>query len=694
MTDGIRIGRISIEGFKGFTEAQEIEIRNRHVFLIGPNGNGKSSIIEAIRWGLFGSTNRPNDIVRNEGYGGDCRVEIDLARDGKDWRLSRILNTGGGGSRAALFDEDGVEHTLRDVLPQMDSLDAGEGTHIIFSPQSAPLRRQPEDLTAFERTVFDHLGLKHPRAMLSHLEEFVRGQEEEENTLDVSVSNARRRIDNRIQELEDRRGRILDSPPWGSGLQPSRQDTKRKAQNLIGKIEPAEPRDDVSQLSLGAIVDAAELALEKRRGLDRRPLDQELEQLSKQLSRLESMREAYENLDHKKQDLREQRKRFRAVLSDASMDELQERVQKEREQAQTRDLRHRLGEIAAELVDRTGSDSCTTCPICGDDREQGELERAISAMASVDSAVADSGLRTVENQLNTALQVERDVQEVSHEIDRLQSEFDAMIAAHDDQELTTAIGDGRVSGYIDSVTVRKASIARQADDLDDWLQDVQAELKRLRDEADYQQIQRDRIKLRAVDADMRRVQRAYEQLVTFGQSARVICDAVGSTLTEALREKTPSVADDLTSVFSALTRHPHFDCLVIDEKTLPKLELCVASSDDSSRKRHPTGVLNGQAQSALALVPYFALSRAAETPTEVYLVLLDDPTRAFDREHIQILIEQLADLGERVQLVVATQETEAFRDLLPRSFKRESYVVVEPECWSYAGGPKLVTMYG
>ena len=51
-------------------------------------------------------------------------------------------------------------------------------------------------------------------------------------------------------------------------------------------------------------------------------------------------------------------------------------------------------------------------------------------------------------------------------------------------------------------------------------------------------------------------------------------------------------------------------------------------------------------------------------------MLLDDPTRAFDREHIEILIERLADLGKRVQVVVATQETETFRELLPKFFLR------------------------
>ena len=38
-------------------------------------------------------------------------------------------------------------------------------------------------------------------------------------------------------------------------------------------------------------------------------------------------------------------------------------------------------------------------------------------------------------------------------------------------------------------------------------------------------------------------------------------------------------------------------------------------------------------------------------------MLLDDPTRAFDKEHIEILVQRLADLGQSVQIVVASQET-------------------------------------
>ena len=59
MAEGFRLERILIEGFKGFTKTQEIDLKNRHVFLLSPNAKGKSSIVEAIRWGLFGSSGRP-----------------------------------------------------------------------------------------------------------------------------------------------------------------------------------------------------------------------------------------------------------------------------------------------------------------------------------------------------------------------------------------------------------------------------------------------------------------------------------------------------------------------------------------------------------------------------------------------------------------------------------------------------------
>ena len=192
---------------------------------------------------------------------------------------------------------------------------------------------------------------------------------------------------------------------------------------------------------------------------------------------------------------------------------------------------------------------------------------------------------------------------------------------------------------------------------------------------------------------MQRAERSFQDFVQFGESVRHIRDTVKSTLTQELREKVPSVANELTAVFRALTQHDYFDRLLIDEEKLPKLELLVASSSDPTGTMHPTGVLNGQAASALALVPHFALSQAHEAPTEVYLVLLDDPTRAFDREHIQILNRASGRSGrESFRLSSPRRKPRRSTSCCLSPFHTGTYVVIQPQDWSPTDGPRLVVV--
>ena len=132
------------------------------------------------------------------------------------WNLRRTLIRGvTGGSDPRLTDECGQEHNLGDIIPQLDSLDAGEGVHIIFAPQTARLRRQSEDLSAFERTVFNHLGIAHPRDLLSQMENFLVSQSLVEDDVGQELTGVRDRIDKRIVDLESQRGTILSATALG-----------------------------------------------------------------------------------------------------------------------------------------------------------------------------------------------------------------------------------------------------------------------------------------------------------------------------------------------------------------------------------------------------------------------------------------------------------------------------------------------
>ena len=48
----MRIRRLKLSGFKSFVEPSELRIEPGLTGVVGPNGCGKSNLLEAIRWGM------------------------------------------------------------------------------------------------------------------------------------------------------------------------------------------------------------------------------------------------------------------------------------------------------------------------------------------------------------------------------------------------------------------------------------------------------------------------------------------------------------------------------------------------------------------------------------------------------------------------------------------------------------------
>ncbi len=696
MKKGFRIQTLAIEGFKGFTTRKEIDLKGCHTFLLGQNGNGKSSIIEAIRWGLFGSVGRPNEIIANRDYSKRCRVDITLMSEGKKLNLRRTLIQGAsGGSDAILTDEHGEELSIRDIMPQLDSVDAGEGMHIIFSPQSTPLRRRPEDLTPFERTVFNHLGLTHPQALLSQLDSFLNNQEHVEKNLGAELTATRQKVDTQIGELNSRRGNILSSPPWDDDRTPSVADSENKARDLIIEITGKQPDPSLSGASLNALIDNGEDALEDRRDQDQGGLKIKKEIFVKRRNSLEELREIEKELKIQKSQVQDLQSQLDAMLEGKSLDELRDSSKKMREATDAAELRHQIVERAIELLNRDQKDS-VYCPVCEVEHHRQPLRSALQGTASRHSDDANSRLNQLESWLKKAEELEHGAQRLRNELaetEQRANDIRADLDPDDVQELSDQVNMEQLDEMIKRCLNRESSIKDQIEQKESWFGAIKSRLFNLKEEGKFHQIQDELINLQQSRNRFKEVEKAYQDLVSFGESVRIIQQAVETCLKERLEKDIPGVSENLSQVFVALTRHPWFDRLIIARDPLPKLELRVASSQDSSGTSHPTGVLNGQAESALDLVPYFAFSQADNAPTEVYLVLLDDPTRAFDEEHTKILVKRLADLGHYVQLMVASQETARFRELLPKNFEQSEYVIVEPTRWSYHDGPELEIEY-
>ena len=577
-------------------------------------------------------------------------------------------------------------------MPQLDSLDAGERTHIIFAPQSAPLRRQPEDLTAFERTVFNHVGLTHPRALLSHLDKFVSDQELSEHHFDERLSTLQTRIESQMAVLEQRRGQILAAPPWPGDQPPTTTETEQKTKRLIESLTDDSKKPALSGLSLGALIEHAQRSLRNKEMREQGAREVELDHVRDLLSRVRAVHALRDDILALQASLRTTEQRLTERLSGASLDDLRARLQEEREILHTSALRRKLAADGVELLRRDEEDP-VSCPFCTSERRRADLELMLSKAAGTPSLDDLSSVNALTEQIEQAETLTGEAQTQREQLAEIEAKVAELVGHPELRDYVDELESGRASAVIDMLTDSESSIEAQISDEEAWFDERRAALGRLEEEERYHQVQKQLHDARVIDAESQRVSRAFANLVSFGESVRDIQEIVASCLTTQLADSLPGVERDLTRVFVALTRHPYYDRLVIDKHQLPRLELQVSSSHDSSGLGHATGVLNGQAESALKLVPYFALSQTDEAPTEVYLVLLDDPTQAFDGEHIEILVERLADLGRRVQLIVASQETAMFRDLLPRSFQRSSYVIVEPKNWSHSDGPDLNAEY-
>ena len=145
-----------------------------------------------------------------------------------------------------------------------------------------------------------------------------------------------------------------------------------------------------------------------------------------------------------------------------------------------------------------------------------------------------------------------------------------------------------------------------------------------------------------------------------------------------LQSELPPVANEMTEVYLRLTERPTFDTISIHQgiKNDGKiaLELRVSSKRGSGAWPVDDGILNGQALNAIQLVPYFVFSRYQEGPL-LDLLLLDDPTQAFDTRKIELLLKELADATSHATLLVSTHEEEKFLPVLKQLFAADEVKV-------------------
>jgi len=689
-----RIDSLRVEGFKAFRSPQEIILRGKHCFLFGANARGKSSIIEAIRWCLFG-LERDSDVRNRFSEAVDCRVELRLRDAEGIWRLERRLRPGQLRSDLTIRNPVGEEVPQRQALPNLVRLGTSAGAVVFFSAQQAARARAYGDLTRFHEVLYAHLNLSEAERLRAELKGVIDEQSEILRQRAEAVQAAEDKLRERLREVSTRLEEILHSPTWELDEPPTRVMSENRIRSFVLDLSRVVGQSADPQWECAEALDHAEKWLRDASVRDRAARERAIDSINEQIrdlsSRIMSIRAAKQREAENAAAVADLDRQLAELSNGIPLEELKKQLETALTRLNWEAHLARARESAKPLL----GPSVRECPICGLPCDGADLLARLTDDLAKHTAAhkqAAQEVQRLEHQVEQSQRIatkrdaaKQDVESARREYDRLVAQMVAKLQCPPDTwESSVEARQVELEGRIRALRQEGTSAAEQTTR---YLQRVKA----LREELRYHQLRDEEERLRReLQEGMQPARDGLRALEDF----RFVVDALHKALCEefdaAVDRALPAVSSQLTDAFRRLTDHPAFDILRVERAQGPdQMVIQVGSTRARVPWSRPEDVLNGGAYAALGLIPHFVFSGFHAEQAELNVLIIDDPSQSFDTTHVELLLEELYRASKHAQLLLATHEEERFRPVLERLFCPDSFTVVRVTDFHPDRGPTI-----
>jgi len=698
-----RLHQVTIEGFKAFTKEQKIDLSGRHLVIFGDNGCGKSSIIEAIRWALFGLADRPETEVRNAFYqSGDCRVELLLFESAGQWRLTRQLRPGSGRSDLSITNAQGKSVLLSEAFPHIARLGPREGTHIIYAAQQASGHRPHADISDFDKILYSYLQLEDIPELLENLEEILEEQVEAEKQLSSQINTTEEELRRRLQDVNARCDELLRNPPWGEAGVPTAQETEERVRPFVKELAslanaPSPSETDPSRLLAIAEKWMLQLSQSSRSELHKKSLVLQTKRTSlrsmsdKTLQTDKDMLAAEKEIATIDEDLA-------VTLAGKDKGNLELELSTRKQSIEIEGQRLLLAREAQKFV---STFEPSECPICSTAVPSGELagrltdtvnrsEALYSAVTSEVMALQEKYDHAGTLEVRRRLQVKR-LQDAQGAVARLQSELCGLLS----KPPGATVSDTEISSHLDALDDAIGGLASESHSVDEQSASWKRKIENLRTELRFHEYRKQQESFsKRLMQGLEPIRERHREVVELIDTVREIRDRLQHTFNDELDRTFPHLDQMMSDVYMRLTKQVSFEKVHVSREESPalnrKLRVSVGSSRAPENRYSPDDVLNGQALNALRLVPYFVFSHFQQESLEFDFLLIDDPSQSFDTSRVHLLLEELMKASSHAQLIIATHEEDRFGPAIPKHFGNDHLKVLRVVGFDPEGGPNLV----
>ena len=695
-----------MEGFKGFTTPQKILVQGKHIFLFGPNGCGKSSIIEAIRWCMFGATGRPEEIVRNQFYAENCYVELELKSAEGLWRVQRRLSPGSSRSRMTILDPEGKERIQSDIFPFLTSLGPREGTYIIFGgPSQFPSRRRPLEsieISDFDKIIYAYLRLEEIPDLIERINGLIERQKETERLLAEEIEEEERKIASELEEINRQLSLLLRDPPWGEEEPPTLVKTRDKLKTLINQLAELNKQEPSINLLDDDLIFLADDWIRNFFIPKEDDLNNKLSEIKdKQIS----IRTLYHELETKKNEIEiienqieDIEKSCLQLLGDNKYDLLLKELEEITEKITQKGLELDITKKVNTYLDNF---ELTRCFICLSEINKKEIKPLVEQILeqSEPELLNDINKRNWnENLLENIKKLDEQVETLKPVLQQYLNESEEIeksifkILGYETITLTLE----KIESYLSKLEEQRINIEKLLISEKDFKRRLEKRLENIKEEFRFHMYRNKKEKLETIlEVRVEPIKEQYADLVDYRESLEEIKKALVFQLKSVLQRVLPDISKMMTKVYQHITQQVSFDQIQImleeqDNDLSAKLLVRVSSSKKPDLPpMDPERVLNGQALNALRLVPYFVFSTFEKEMWGLDLLLLDDPTQSFDVIRVELLLDELRNAANHAQLVIATPEKDRFDPFFSKYFLKEEITIIHVSGFEIEKGPKL-----
>lgn len=710
MSDFI-LTKIVLCGFRGFTVKQEITLGHPITLVYGGNRTGKSSLLNAVEWCLFGSQiaaikygdirERDNWEVKNV-QSAKCYVECEFTSkaSGKKLLVMRSLARGKGVTDLS-FQLEGesrsADETALEALLRVSSMDFLRAVHlhqeVIRSLITAPRRDRKE---AIDRL----LGLSDLRDMVKSLQ--VQKPKTWTESLDQLVADLSTRLE---IALKAKKASIVQdtSELIKLGLNESAfsvEGALMYATELLGRIKSFCEQYQLSIPQLSQPHDLAELESflrslpdEIKKLRTQNPVLQNQGGLLTKKNRLEGLRENHveqvqtaTNAEQKIKDLPADRQH----LEDLNKDILTLSNGIGQVDAQMREMSQN-----AQVLDRALNffrdrlpDEQLTCPICGETSKtvgewqthiqteiekrhlkplQGKRDQLRKSLDSIEKSKATLGRlqEDVKSQKRRLVEIRRQIdQELG--ITLQETDDPGVILASQIEELTRQLS--KLEQQVATINHQLSVFDTSPRLLDRLLRTsrTKTEIKQIEDIGENQEFK-----------DLNAIRKECEQ---YAEDVELLIDALQRVTDAEAEKRLTNAQNTISTIFQKLTDRPDFPGL----RVTPAKDGYIVEVTSASSSREALPILNQGDLNCAALSIFLALATASEISHQLGFIILDDPSQSLDTNGKTNLCKILDQVCANRQMLIGTVDEE-LRDEVLKITKNKNYYVIK--AWDPTSGP-------